>query len=204
MRVCLWSIACGELCYGSQWTCCWWALRFSNEGSLGMCLRACSQSLGVFLWSLPPLLCLFLNMALKSTWGFWKANTEQQHIEQVRVQGYHRSIILSTEWLISGWRFPRRKCWEWLMPIVHSDCYNRFRLSLSITCTAGTWILKLLLGDVLQEERIPMINHYGTHIVISMPVALFLKKQFTIYFLSVRGKYWHYSRVYPLNIEGGS
>lgn len=176
MRVCLWSIACGELCYGSQWTCCWWALRFSNGGSLGMCLRACSQSLGVSLWSLPPLLCLFLNMALKSTWGFWKANTEPERIDQLRVQGYHRSIILSTEWLISGWGFPRRKCWEWLMPVVHSDCYNRFRLSLSITCTAGTGILKLLLDDVLQEERIPMINHYGTGIVISMPVALFLKE----------------------------
>lgn len=62
------------------------------------------------------------------------------------------------------------------MPVVHSDCYNRFRLSLSITCTAGTGILKLLLDDVLQEERIPMINHYGTGIVINMPVALFLKE----------------------------
>lgn len=125
MRLRLWSIACGELCYGSQWTCCWRSLRFSNKGSLGMCLKACSQSLGGPFWSFPLFLCLFLNMALKSTGG--KANTEQDHIDQVRVQGDHRKVILCTKSLISDWGCPQRKCREWLMPVVHSGSYNRFR-----------------------------------------------------------------------------
>lgn len=70
MRACLWSAARGELCYSSRRTGGWWALRFSNERSPGMRLRAPSQSLGASLWSLWPPRALFLNVALKSTWGF--------------------------------------------------------------------------------------------------------------------------------------
>lgn len=70
MRACLWSAARGQLCYGSRRTSGWWALRFSNERSPGMRLRAPSQSLGASLWSLRPPRALFLNVALKSTWGF--------------------------------------------------------------------------------------------------------------------------------------
>lgn len=70
MRACLWSAARGELCYSSRRTGGWWALRFSNERRPGMRLGAPSQSLGASLWSLRPPRALFLNVALKSTWGF--------------------------------------------------------------------------------------------------------------------------------------
>lgn len=137
MRAFFWSIACVELCYGSQWICCWRSLRFSNEGSLGMCLRACSQSLGAPLWSLSPAsLSLLLNMALKSTWGFWKANREQEHIHQVLIQCYHRSVILSTESLIAVWLFSPR-FWEWLMHGVHTDCSY---MPLSWQSLSITWL----------------------------------------------------------------
>lgn len=134
----LWSVACGELCYGSQRSCCWRSLRFSNEGSFGMCLRACSQSLGVPLWSLSPLLYLpFLNMALKCTWGFRKANTEQGCVHQVPVQGYHRTAILSSESLRGVSGFSPRRFWEWLMPGVHPDWSH---LPLSWQLLSITWL----------------------------------------------------------------
>lgn len=125
--VCLWSIACGELCYSSPWTRWWWALRFSSEGRHGMCLRACSQSLAVSLWSLLLLLCLFLYMVLKFTWGFWKANTEQYGTDQVWVQGCHKASA------------------EWLLPVVCVDCYNRLRQSLLITSTVS-WDINTAAG----------------------------------------------------------
>lgn len=67
MRACLWSAARAELCYGSRRLGGWWALRFFNERSPGMCLGAPSQPLGAVLWSLRH---PCLNVALKSTWGF--------------------------------------------------------------------------------------------------------------------------------------
>lgn len=185
MRARLWSIACGELCYGSQRSNCWRSLRFSNEGSFGMCLRACSQSLGVPLWSLSRLLYLsFLNMALKCTWGFRKANTEQEYIHQVLVQGYLRTAILSSGSLRGVWGLSLRRFWEWLMPGVWStligltclfpdsphlshDCHHRDR-DINIAawwCTAGR--------HCTNDEQSG--NHYCINIIKSMPVASSLK-----------------------------
>lgn len=112
MRACLWSAARGQLCYGSRRTGGWWALRFSNERSPGMRLGAPSQSLGASLWSLRPPRALFLNVALKSTWGFGgkqrkrlRVRWDQEHRE---IAGFHRwlmLLLLLLLWHSDYWHF---------------------------------------------------------------------------------------------------
>lgn len=117
MRARLWSAARCELCYSSRRTSGWWALRFSNERSPGMRLRAPSQSLGESLWSLGPPRALFLNVALKSTWGFGgKHNARSQPGWGVRWDQEHR-------WGHLIGRFHR---WlKWLLLLQHSN-YEHF------------------------------------------------------------------------------
>lgn len=120
MRGCLWSSARGELCYGSQWICCWQSLRFFNEASFGMCLRACSQSLGLALWSLPPLLYLPFKMWPWSPLEDFERQTRMRAYTLGSSSGLPQEDQLSTESLIAVRGFSPRMFWEWLMPGVHS------------------------------------------------------------------------------------
>lgn len=141
---------------------------------------------------------------LKSTWGFWKANTERECIHQVTVQGYHRSVILSTESLIAVQGF--------LQGCSGSDCcwWKLLRVSLLtvtichlITIT-HTGILILQLDDVLQVEMIPVITNQAGFIIYcecnSRALAFLLKGDVQLTWLYLKVKNICTSKSYQINI----